>query len=251
MAFCLLTYTSNEHFFFPIWHKYYTQLFDSQDIYIINNNPKDNLVEDLALGCNIERFFTGFNQDFYEIFSFVGSKLIPLLEKYKGIYIAESDEILHHPLGLATAAEVYLDKGFDTVRALGYEPIHDFFGGEPQINENLPLLTQRKKWREAPHMRKIVFMAKPIDFYWNMHNFDDKYSFADYQLKNIHLKLIDYAQLHQRNSNAIKEKNFNPEMVEKKFNWQNRIENSGDFDGMFKHAASMSFEIPDRLKNIV
>lgn len=251
MNICLLTYTSNEHFFFPIWHKYYTQVFDPKDIFIINNNPKDNLVEDLASGCNIERFSTSFNQDFYQIFSFVGSKLGALFEKYKGIYVAESDEVLYHPLGLIKAAEIYLDKGFDTVRALGYEPIHDFFGNEPQINENSSLLAQRKKWREAPHMRKIVFMTKPIDFYWNMHNFDEAYSFADYQLKNIHLKLIDYDQLFQRNSNALIDRNFNPKMLETRFNWQNRIEDKDSFDAMFKHAKSMSFEIPDRFRDIV
>lgn len=248
--FCLLTYTSNEDFFFPIWHEYYKKIFNSNDIFIINNNPENDLVEKTAKNCNIENLRTEFNQDFYEIFNFVQKKSCELLEEYDGIYIAESDEILYHPKGLINIANYYLEIGFDSIRPIGYEPVHDFIN-EKKIDENKPILKQRKNWREAPWMRKIVFVTEPIEFCWNMHNFDERYCLADFGLTNIHLKFIDYEKLKNRNTKAIKKQNFNPKMLENKFNWQNRIESQVEFDNMFNHAISTSTIIPDKFKNII
>ncbi len=247
---CLLSYTSNEDFFFPIWHKYYSKIFNSEDIYIINNNPKNKIVEEIAKSCNIDRLETKYNQDFEEIFKNVNIKVEKLLEKYHGIFIAETDEILYHPKGLLSAGNLYIENSQKYMRALGYEPVQDT-NLEQGINTNNPILKQRKNWREASWMRKIVFITRPCDFYYHMHNFDETYPFADYQLTNIHLKFIDYDQLNKRNKITVKEKNFSPETIKNNHGWQNRIESQKQFDDMFRHAFSQSFPIPEKFKEVI
>jgi len=252
--FALLTYTNNETFFFPIWWKYYRHIFHTKDIYIINHNPdiKDIVQYKTANMANVIPLITEYNYPLRTILNFATELCTELLDKYDGVFIAESDEILHHPNHLLNAAEYYIENKFTSVRCLAYEPVHRYFEGEPDIDLSKSLLVQRGKWREASWMRKVVFISKStIDWSWHMHDFDTHYPIADLMLTNIHLKLIDYNKLKNRNDLTCNKANFDPYTIEHNVGWQNRIEQDVIFNNIFKDAARDAISIPEKFKSII
>lgn len=235
-----------------MWMAHYAQIFDSQDIFVINNNCSDNsfqLVQKKYDFKEIE-FKSKFNHDFILLQDFLLQNLSELLETYDGVYVAEADELLFHPDGLIKAADFYMTLPVDAVRCIGYEPVHDFFGGEASIVESQPILRQRKLWRDYHYMRKAVFLKKPISYFEHMHTFDQTYPICDYRLMLIHTKLVDYKRLFVRNQKTLAEGNFAPRTLEINFGWQNRVENQKDFDNFFKDAIKQSVEIPPRYKTL-
>lgn len=252
----ILTYVHNEPFFLPIWIKYYSQIFNSEDIFVINNNCTDGSFEKAQRSYNFNTipFNTEYNHDFYKLFDFLDNFIPRLFEKYGGIYIAECDEILYHPDNLIECGKKYIQKKFDTVRCLAYEPIQIFFGKyeytEDSIDASKPLLRQRKYWRDAPLMRKPVFITKPLPVYRSMHDFDVIYSIADLKLNMIHIKFIDFYELFKRNELTIKNGNISPKTIETGFGKHNRTDMK-TFMNMFLYGIHMSEEIPEKFKDII
>ena len=250
--FCVISYVHNEPFHFPMWMAHYAQIFNPADIYVINNNCSDKSFELVQnqYGFQEIQFKTQFNHDFFLLQGFLQQKLQDLLQKYDGVYVAEADELLFHAKGLLWAGDFYMSIPVDAIRCIGYEPVHDYFGGESSIVEDQPILRQRRLWRDYNYMRKAVFLKKPINYFEHMHTFDESYSICDYQLMLIHTKLIDYKRLFIRNQKTLSEGNFAPRTLETNFGWQNRVANQKDFDKFFKDAVRQSVEIPARYKTL-
>jgi hypothetical protein len=249
---CLLTYTHNESFFFPIWIKYYSAIFDPSDIYVVNHNGTDGTVEREQNKHLFNRIDlqTHYNHDFVLVHDFIQKKSAELLEDYQGIFLAETDEILYHPLGLLEATDFFLSLPVDVVRTLGYEPIHDK-ATENSIVDDVPLLLQRKWWCETTYMRKPAFYKSVIHYWDNMHNYDENYTLIDARFKLIHLKMIDYDVMYNRNCQALSEGNFSPYNLENKVGWQNRIETKEEFDKFYEEYSSNRKKIPEKFRNIV
>lgn len=249
----IITYVHNEPFHLDKWLQHYSQSFDGQDIYVIDNNGTDGSIQQAQrkYTFNTLELKTQFNHDFQEIRPFVRSTLDRLFTKYQGIFIAESDEFLHHPQGLVNIARFYRTLPVDAIRCIGYEPVHDYFNGEPAVEQEAPLLQQRRIWREAPWMRKPVYLNKSLDYFAYMQIFDAAHPIADYQLTLVHTKFIDYQLMWERNQKTLAEGNFGPETLQYNMGWQNRIDSQELFDGIWLDAIKNSVPIPDKFKHIV
>lgn len=250
--FCILTLVQNEDFFLPIWLSYYTKIFSKDDVYVINNNGDDMSFEQAQKNFEFQplELKTQYNQDLHSAYQFVEDTIKQLLTKYSGVFLAESDEILFHPNGLKDAAYFYLDLPITAIRCCAYDIFHDHLHNEPNIDINKPLLKQRKFWFESPHMRKPVFTKEPIVYKECLHNFDEIYTIADYQLTLIHLKLIDYYKLLERNNKTLQRGNFSPISVEERIGWQNRLDKD-EFDRMFNDKLNQLREIPEKYLSII
>lgn len=250
---CLLSYTHDEHFFLPIFLRYYANLFPPEDIYIIENNSSDDLVYDLQKKYLFNRIIhnTQYQNDFVSLDAKLTETMKILLENYKGIYLAESDEILYHFDNFKSATDFYLKLPVPAVRCLGFEPIHDFKNMEPAINPNKPLLEQRKLGWDNHYFRKTVFIKQPISYWENMHNFDETFNLIDSKLLLVHLKMIDYDILWERNKNSLEKGNFHPQTLESCKGWQNRIKNKKDFDNFFTLNLQKCDPIPKKYQNII
>lgn len=250
---CLLSYVHNEPFFFPIFLRYYSQIFEPQDIYIISNNNDYEFMYELQKNYLFTRIDlkTEYNHDFTAIHQEVNKQFAILFAKYKFVFLLECDEILYHSDGLLSACKFYERLPMPAIRCMGFEPVHDYLNGESTIDPSLPLLKQRKLWWDTKYFRKPVCLKQPIDYWYNMHNYDNNYHLIDAKLKLIHLKMIDYDVLWKRNEEALKEGNFSPETLESGKGWQNRICNKLEFDKYFSQALHFCEPIPEEYKNII
>jgi hypothetical protein len=251
--FCIMTYVHNEPFHFPNWMKWYSSIFYAKDIFVINNNSNDGSFEEVqaSYSFNTIKFDTKHNHDFISMQSFLYDQLAEKLKSYAGVFVAECDEILYHPDGLLKAASFYMSLPTEAVRSSGYEPVHDYFGGEPDLDESKPWLAQRAMWQDVYYMRKPVFIKKPIKYFDLMHDYDGKISLSDNRLALIHMKMIDYKKMLERNWKTMAEGNFKPEIHKEKFGWQNRISDQSDFDIYFKDNLARCTPIPKRFKNVI
>lgn len=249
---CLLTYVHDEHFFFPIFLKYYTKIFNPEDIFVVENNCENSFIYNYRKKFLFNNFVfnTKFNHDFTAINQELTRLMRILLDQYYSVYLAECDEILYHPNGLIQAAKKYFKWPQKVIRCLGYEPIHDIQNNESALNPDLSLLKQRKLWWDNNYFRKPVFIKEPIDYWNNMHNFDEAYPTIDTQLMLIHLKMIDYDVLYARNQKTLLEGNFHPETLTLKKGWQNRIEKKEQFDSFFTENVCKCVPIPEKYKII-
>ena len=83
-----------------------------------------------------------------------------------------------------------------------------------------------------------------------MHNFDQSFTIMDTQLLLVHLKLIDYKKLYERNQKTLVESNFSPETISENKGWQNRIPNKEEFDKYFTQNLNKTTMIPEKYKII-
>lgn len=247
---CVITYIHNEEFHFPIWLKYYSQHFDKKDIYVLFHNDTANY--DVDYSCfNKFTLKTEFDHDFESIHSHLKTIIIELLKEYSGIYLAESDEIIWHPSGLSNRSQYYSYLPFQVIRCMAYEVPHQYWSGESPIDVNKPLLEQRSIWKENIWQRKPAYFKTQIDYWTNMHNFDEKYTFIDASLTLVHLKTIDYQTMWDRNQKSIDNLKINQYTKDNYIGWQNRIESREQFDTFFKTHLEGCVVIPEKYKNII
>lgn len=232
--------------------KYYTKVFNPEDIFVVENNCEHNFIYNYRkiFLFNSFLFNTNFNHEFTAINQELTRLMSDLLKEYHSVYLAECDEILYHPDGLLHAAKKYIKWPQKVIRCLGYEPIHDIQNQESALNPDLPLLKQRKLWWDNYYFRKPVFIKEPIDYWNNMHNFDETYPTIDSQLMLIHLKMIDYDVLYDRNQKTLLEGNFCPNSILLRKGWQNRIEQKHEFNSYFNENINKCVTIPEKYKFI-
>lgn len=247
---CIITYIHDEFYHFPIWLRYYSQIYDSSDIYVIFHNDRH---EYDCGGLQFQKLDlqTEYDHDFISIHSFLKQKCAELFKQYSGIYLAECDEILWHSDGLITRSTYYNELPFTAIRCMAYEVPHRYWSGEPALDLNKPLLAQREFWKENVWQRKPVFFKNVIDYWDNMHNFDEKYTFIDASLVLVHLKTIDYDAMWQRNQKTLEKDKISVQNRENYIGWQNRIEKKCDFDNFFKTHLEGCVSIPEKYKAII
>lgn len=157
----IITIVQNGNTFLPIWYRYYSKQFGSQDIYIFDYGTTDGSLD--GVQANIIKI----DNHSVEVVP-QGNKLInnlktDLLKQYQYVVYADYDEIIHYPGGfdalLSSNKEYYTTYGYEVVQNRKVEAA---------INWNNPILSQRKYWYRCPAFDKSLITR--TDFTWAMGN---------------------------------------------------------------------------------
>jgi len=200
----------NEKLFLPIWLKYYSRYFDSNDIYVINHDSTDgsiqkaqedyrfNLVDVHTNTIYDNNFMRNTVQDFQH----------KLLKKYKVVAYSDTDELLIIDPDLGIDLGEYIDNyngllGCNTRSVV--EQSHEL-----PYDSDIPVLKQRSVWFEEYLYNKVLVSKTPL--YWSkgLHALQDKdgvpYTVPiDENLILLHLARLDLSERLKRNKENIKE----------------------------------------------
>jgi hypothetical protein len=189
----VFTIMKNEDFFLPVWLRHYKKLFDSKDIYILNNGGKidvDVSVEDV-------KHPRGVSFDHEWLRDIVCDYQRHLLNHYDWVYFAEADELLAGVPGLPASESLkYIDlkgAGAPTVQLISRDVVHDPFK-EPPIDTNRHFLEQRGWWMHRMHMDKPTLTSVPVTYLPGFHAFvgDPPPYITCMTLFLIHMNRLDY-----------------------------------------------------------
>lgn len=189
----IFTIVRNEKIFLPIWLKYYKQFFENQDIYVLNDDSNDGSTENLDV--NVINLETGtIVLDVWRLKSVVCNFQKQLLEKYKVVFFAESDEFIYHENGLECIYEKILNGSLDYFSVNGFDYVHKL-EEEFDLNLNDPISKQRKYWVSKAGMKKSLITKIPLDYTLGFHEhfINGKREIKNFQdgLYMFHIKHID------------------------------------------------------------
>jgi hypothetical protein len=193
----VFTCIHNEPVFTPIWIKYYSQFYESQDIYILHL-IKPMLVDfDSWLPSQPgfvrvpiqDRDYCDFNLALEYVHNFQRE----LLGRYDCVLYTDIDEIVCHEAGLAAYIDEWLRSGRGDVESCkGYELVHSFDEESP-IDLSLPILGQRRWWYPCHLYDKPLLTRIPLDYCWGFHHCRQvPWETTDPNLLLIHLNKMDY-----------------------------------------------------------
>lgn len=248
MNIAVFTIAKNEKYFLPIWLNYYRKYFSDNDIYVLDNNTDDGSTT--GLSCNVIK--TGESESFDAEFlrRTVQNFQVELFKNYDYVLFAESDEIVY---------PVFVNNFFDYIkntdhqdvyRCFGYEVIHQF-KTEPDLDFNKPILAQRNKWYVSKRFCKPLLSRVPLQWCIGFHTCKNM-SIISHDLLMVHLHRVDFKTSMARNSERIN--NLCQHAVEKKWGWQNFIQNETDMKKFFKTLSSPMtglHEIPAIFKGVI
>lgn len=194
----VFTIVRNEETFLPIWLKYYSQFFESDDIYVLNHDSTDTSVEKAK-----EKFkFNEIKVHWEAIFSHawlrdtVQNQQGELLKKYNYVLFTEVDEIVAPDPDLYKNLGEYIEKcDKDYIRCKGYNVVHN------QVAENKPLdleqkiLRQRTGWYPQAAFNKTLLARIPLRWIYGFHSLEGEEItevLNNVELYLIHLKRMDW-----------------------------------------------------------
>jgi hypothetical protein len=196
----IFTIVRDEPVFLPIWHAYYKQFFNLDDIYILHhetddpNNTFDRDISKLARYSWIEPVLYKDTFDHEWLRNTVKKKQAELLQDYEVVVFAEVDEILHYHYGLDKLINNIKD---NVVTCRGFEVVHHF-NEEPEIDLSKPLLQQRNYGYYAKLYNKTLISKIPLDWIWGFHNCPQEQT-PNMDLHLIHLHKLDFNTAWKRN----------------------------------------------------
>jgi len=197
----LLTMVRDEAEFLPIWLGYYSQFFDSEDIYVLDHDTRDGSTSR-----------PGFNRIPVTHPTFDTTWMLEqltefeagLLRTYDVVVTVDADEIIApDPDSPTPDLGVYLDRiDEDFVNCIGYGVLHrpDL---EPPIDLDRPLLEQRGWWFRSPFYDKPAVVTATIERVPGHHRRADGQNNYDPDLRLIHLHRLDFQRClarHERRS---------------------------------------------------
>jgi len=204
----VFTIVRNERLFLPLWLKHYSQHFDAADIYVLDDFSKDGSTQNLNVNViNVESDTGAF--DHVKLKDTVIKHQSELLEKYKCVFFAESDELIHHKLGLDYVAQSLLaDQTKHWYRVEAYQYMHN-----PQVEPVLDLLkpihTQRNYGFLHTVMCKPLISKIPLQYGCGFHahtgdcSVDGVGTNTISGLYMLHIKMIDFELYRQRQIERI------------------------------------------------
>jgi len=158
----VLTISGNEPDFLKMWYAYYSQHFDDDHIYILDNESQEQYTpESLGVGGKVERIGTGegYNGDSY-IRICLNRAFVLLLPRYEYVLAHDVDMlVVPDPVKYPGGLTEYIEK-FSGVFAQcsGYD-VHGVDCDPLDIEK--PLLAQRKTWhRDWEHLCKVVLACE-------------------------------------------------------------------------------------------
>jgi len=198
--YAIFTIVRNEKIFLPIWYKYYSQFFDKEDIYLIDDSTFDGSTDFLDKS-QIKRISNEFAFSHQYLLDNVTLFRNELLKKYEYVIFTESDEILFHKnFELNDYLVSISNRGINNVSAIGYEIFHDP-DKENVINLNDKIVNQRNYWFRNVWYDKLLISNKILNWCLGFHtttNLQEDEKFKDDNLFLIHLHRFDYLKYLER-----------------------------------------------------
>ncbi|MCM8776432.1 MAG: hypothetical protein NC930_08840 [Candidatus Omnitrophica bacterium] len=191
----VFTMVRDEGVFLPIWLRYYSRVFDPDDIYVLDHLTSDGNIErarEIASFQVVSLDYPSYN-DFAWYTQTVKDKQRELLKYYDIVLFTEPDEIVYHTRGLG----VYIE-GFrkNAIRCFGYEIFHKM-DEEPPIDLTCSILSQRKYWWMRRHWNKPLLSRVPLNWIPGFHRASNCFE-IDPELLLVHLHRFDFGLTYQR-----------------------------------------------------
>lgn len=184
----LITIVNNEPVFLPIWLRYYSRFFAPEDIYVLDNDSTDDVIN----RGGFERIPVSRNGlDNLWMVHKVETLQRELLSRYDVVVVTDVDELIAPAPEMGTLGQ-YLDR-FDEewVNCLGYEILH-MKETEPPLWLDRPIMQQRHHWFYNDAYDKAAVTTAPISWKPGFHGRDDGRYNLDPDLRLIHLHRVDY-----------------------------------------------------------
>jgi len=196
---CVFTNVHNEHLFFPLWLRYYSQYFEPHDIYVIHLvRPVRFPFDDWMVQQNF-RVIPILDRNYRHeqlIVNWVTSIQHELLADYHSVLYTDVDEFVWSSRGLGLFIDEYAG---DVERCTGYEVVQSI-EEEPDLDLSRPLLAQRKYWYYSPIYSKPLLARIPLTYNVGFHDAVQSINRrANPELLLIHLKKMDYKLALARN----------------------------------------------------
>lgn len=150
MARVIVTTKHQNSYFFPMWERYYTPLFDAVKVIPIEYNPYSMLP-----GATIQNMLL--------------NEAIPqLLKTYSLVVAVDVDEFLAPDPDKYTGLQDYLDKfDKDAACCVGYHIIEG--EDDKPFDLDKPITRQRKLWTRDTNYDKAVITTRPITYCMGQH----------------------------------------------------------------------------------
>lgn len=190
----VITIVNNEPVFLPIWLRYYSRFFASEDIYVLDNESTDDAID---AGGFKRISVSREGLDNLWMVGTVESLQRELLDSYEVVVFTDVDELIAPAPSLGSLGD-YMDH-FDEewVNCLGYEMLH-MRDSEPPLRPDQPIMAQRRYWFYNDAYDKAAVTSAPISWRPGFHGRADFHYNLDPDLRLIHLHRVDYEICLQR-----------------------------------------------------
>jgi hypothetical protein len=240
----VFTIVKNERLFLPVWLRYYSQFFASEDIYVIDNGSDDGSTSDDGRYVRVNHQSDySFDVQFLlaRVMQFQRSLLLKW--KYDFVLFAEADEIVVPAASGQFAAHLARNK---TVKCVGMEVLHES-SSEPDLDWSKPLLAQRRGWTRMPDFDKPLLSRAPLTWEYGFHNCAEEAA-IDPALVLIHLRRIDFNSCYERLCERRLWKRPPGQAANMAWQWMLSMDS---FAAWFMSPNMHSMPIPERYKNVV
>jgi hypothetical protein len=184
----IITIVHNEAVLFPIWLRYYSQFFDPDDIYVLDNETSDGSTSGGGFVCiPVQQK----QVDHLWMLRKIQDLQHELIERYGVVLVTDVDEIVSPVPEVGTLGE-FLERFDDEyVNCLGYEVLH-MRDREPPLDIERPILGQRRCWFANDAYDKPALATVPMEWTPGLHSRADLETRIDPDLRLIHLHRMDY-----------------------------------------------------------
>lgn len=185
----VVTMVRDEAFFLPIWLRYYSQFFEADDIYVLDNESTDGSTEG-----------DGFRRELVERDRVDHTWMVRTIERkqrelfeagYDLVLVTDVDELVVPDPSMGDLGDYMNTMVEEFVTCLGYEMIH-LPDREPRLDPERPILEQRGYWSENPVYNKSALATVPSVWHPGFHQREDARFHGDPELRMVHLHRVDY-----------------------------------------------------------
>jgi hypothetical protein len=220
----VFTLQHDEHFFLPMWIKYYSKNFDYKDMYVIAHNCTELTEKTLkwaeSVGINVERVYTDeiFNHEWLN--DTVHNMQERMLNKYEYFVFTDCDEFIvpeHYSL-----REFIENASDEAYRCIGFNIISGRMRHESMFN-------------------KTLISRVPLKYANGYHTSVPEFAINN-DLKLYHLHYVNYDMAWNRNL-RLATKNWDADAISKNLSSQNQINLEHEFKEHFNGNIQSSIEL--------
>lgn len=231
---CIFTIVRNEKIFLPIWLKYYSKIFDKEDIYVLDHDTNDGSIEECQrhYSFNVIHLHWEYYDDIWKT-KMACSKQTELLCSYEYVLYTDADEIVIPDPKKYNDLKDYISKlNEDCILCAAYSLIH-IRKEEPPIDLNKSISEQRKYWYQDHEYDKPLLSRIPLEWKYGFHEISNHHCRRDEDLWLLHLHKMDF-DISWHKHQAIASMKWNEECVRNRYGWQFRINTIKDFENYFR-----------------
>jgi hypothetical protein len=233
----VFTIVKNERYFLPIWLKYYSRYFDSEDIYVLDHQSDDGSTS--MISANVIKVENELAFDHRWLAETVSNFQKELLNEYECVIFSEADELLYSPkYDLNELIDVFLSSDDEFLTCFGYEIVQKI-PEEINLNPGDEIFINRKYWDRHEVYDKPLISKISMDWVPGFHDCWDMRKNYNCDLHLIHLHRVDFELLMERHKERAQWK-----YKDDKLGYQNKTDNRDwlwDWFNWFKP----KWEIPD------